>query len=43
MIASGVLASEVDGVAAAFAARGFAESARRAGGDWVALANGLAR
>jgi ribosomal protein L11 methyltransferase len=37
VIAGGVLASEVDGVAAAFAARGFSESARRVGGEWAAL------
>jgi ribosomal protein L11 methyltransferase len=37
LIASGLLAHEGDSVAAAFAARGLEERARRAGGEWVAL------
>jgi ribosomal protein L11 methyltransferase len=37
LIVSGVLAGDADGVADAFAARGLAETARRADGDWVAL------
>jgi ribosomal protein L11 methyltransferase len=37
LIASGILAGEADGVAAAFADRGFRERDRRADGDWVAL------
>jgi ribosomal protein L11 methyltransferase len=38
LIVSGVLAHEGDEVAAAFAAHGLAETARLAGGEWVALA-----
>jgi ribosomal protein L11 methyltransferase len=37
LIASGLLAQEGDRVAAAFAAGGLAERARRAGGEWIAL------
>ena len=37
LIAGGMLAGEVDEVAAAYAARGLTEAARRAGGDWAAL------
>jgi ribosomal protein L11 methyltransferase len=37
LIAGGMLAEEIDEVAAAFAARGFSEAARRTGGDWAAL------
>jgi ribosomal protein L11 methyltransferase len=37
LIVSGVLAGEANAVAAAFAARGLAEPARRAEDDWVAL------
>jgi ribosomal protein L11 methyltransferase len=37
LIAGGLLAHEGDGVAAAFAKRGLAERARRAGGEWLAL------
>jgi ribosomal protein L11 methyltransferase len=37
VIASGLLEPEGDAVAAAFAERGLTESARRAGGGWVAL------
>jgi ribosomal protein L11 methyltransferase len=37
LIASGLLAHEGDRVAAAFAARGLEERARRAGGEWLAL------
>ncbi len=37
IIASGLLAAESDGIAAAFAALGLAETARRTGGDWAAL------
>jgi ribosomal protein L11 methyltransferase len=37
LITSGLLAHEGDGVAAAFAARGLRETARRASGDWLAL------
>ncbi len=38
LIVSGLLAHEGDEVAAAFAAHGLAETAREAGGEWVALA-----
>jgi ribosomal protein L11 methyltransferase len=37
VIASGLLTSEGDRVAEAFAARGLREAARRSGGEWVAL------
>jgi ribosomal protein L11 methyltransferase len=37
LIASGLLAHEGDGVAAAFAARGLSETERRNAGDWIAL------
>jgi ribosomal protein L11 methyltransferase len=37
LIASGLLAHEADHVAAAFSARGLAESARRTSGEWAAL------
>ena len=37
LIAGGMLAGEADEVAAAFAARGLTEAARRSGGDWAAL------
>ena len=37
LIAGGMLAAEVDEVAAAFAARGLTVTARRSGGDWAAL------
>jgi ribosomal protein L11 methyltransferase len=40
LIVSGLLAHEGDEVAAAFAAHGLAETARRAGGEWVALVLG---
>jgi ribosomal protein L11 methyltransferase len=38
VLLSGLLASEADGVAAAFAARGLAERDRRTSGEWAALA-----
>ena len=37
LIASGLLATEADGIAAAFARRGLAERARRTDGEWAAL------
>jgi ribosomal protein L11 methyltransferase len=37
LILSGLLATEADGVAAAYAQRGHAESERRVSGDWAAL------
>jgi ribosomal protein L11 methyltransferase len=37
IIASGLLISEADGIAAAFARQGFAEMDRRVQGDWAAL------
>jgi ribosomal protein L11 methyltransferase len=37
LILSGLLTTEADGVAEAFAARGFAELRRRARGEWAAL------
>jgi ribosomal protein L11 methyltransferase len=37
LIASGLLAHEGDEVAAAFAAHGMSEAARREGGEWIAL------
>ncbi len=37
LILSGLLATEADGVAAAFAARGMSERTRRARGEWAAL------
>jgi ribosomal protein L11 methyltransferase len=37
LIASGLLVEEVDGIAAAFAPRGLAESRRRSRGEWAAL------
>jgi ribosomal protein L11 methyltransferase len=37
VIASGLLSTEGDRVAEAFAARGLRQAARRSGGDWVAL------
>jgi ribosomal protein L11 methyltransferase len=37
LIASGLLVGEVDGIAAAFARRGLAESRRRSRGEWAAL------
>jgi ribosomal protein L11 methyltransferase len=37
LVASGLLADEGDEVAAAFAAHGLREAARRGEGDWVAL------
>jgi ribosomal protein L11 methyltransferase len=40
LIASGLLRDEADAIAAAFAARGLREHARRAEGDWAALALG---
>ena len=38
LILSGLLATEADGVAAAYAQRGHAESERRVSGEWAALA-----
>ena len=37
LVASGLLADEGDEVAAAFARNGLRETARRQGGEWVAL------
>ena len=37
LIASGLLATEADGIAAAFARRGLAERSRRTDGEWAAL------
>ncbi len=37
LIASGLLVTEADEIAAAFAARGLAERARRTEGEWAAL------
>jgi hypothetical protein len=37
LVLSGLLATEADDVAAAFTARGMAERARRARGEWAAL------